>query len=402
MPYGCGEQNMALFAPNIYILDYLNHTGQLTEAVKSKAIGYLVAGYQRQLNYKHSDGSYSTFGEHHQEPGNAWLTAFVMKSFARASHQIYVEQQHITNAQAWLAVRQKENGCFRTTGTLLNNALKGGVDDELSFSAYVTIALLESSLPVTVRARLLPPCIPSGAPHLGKARGGLPILGSGKLCLLQQGLSEAVEAFPRDDGSIHWQRPGKEDDQPDFAFYRPRAPSAEVEMTSYVLLARLTKQPAPAQEDLTKAAHTVQWLSKQQNPTGGFSSTQDTVVALQALALYGALTFSKDSTGTGVALASGENVLKQFQVDSTNRLLLQCQALPKVPGDYDIQVTGDGCAYSQVSFPRLSRSGGGGEASSRIKPCDRPKSTGGKPKASCPVGETETGRGPTGVQRPLR
>ena len=44
MPYGCGEQNMALFAPNIYILDYLNHTGQLTEAVKSKAIGYLVAG----------------------------------------------------------------------------------------------------------------------------------------------------------------------------------------------------------------------------------------------------------------------------------------------------------------------------------------------------------------------
>ena len=52
------------------------------------------------------------------------LTAFVMKSFARASHQIYVEQQHITDAQAWLAVRQKENGCFRTTGTLLNNALK--------------------------------------------------------------------------------------------------------------------------------------------------------------------------------------------------------------------------------------------------------------------------------------
>lgn len=44
MPFGCGEQNMVLFAPNIYVLDYLNKTGQLSEEVKSKAIGYLVSG----------------------------------------------------------------------------------------------------------------------------------------------------------------------------------------------------------------------------------------------------------------------------------------------------------------------------------------------------------------------
>jgi len=44
MPFGCGEQNMVLFAPNIYVLDYLNKTGQLSEEVKAKAIGYLVSG----------------------------------------------------------------------------------------------------------------------------------------------------------------------------------------------------------------------------------------------------------------------------------------------------------------------------------------------------------------------
>lgn len=44
MPFGCGEQNMVLFAPNIYVLDYLNKTGQLSEEVRSKAIGYLVSG----------------------------------------------------------------------------------------------------------------------------------------------------------------------------------------------------------------------------------------------------------------------------------------------------------------------------------------------------------------------
>ena len=44
MPYGCGEQNMALFAPNIYVLDYLNETQQLTAELKSKAILYLNTG----------------------------------------------------------------------------------------------------------------------------------------------------------------------------------------------------------------------------------------------------------------------------------------------------------------------------------------------------------------------
>ncbi|KAJ7303279.1 hypothetical protein JRQ81_012218 [Phrynocephalus forsythii] len=357
MPYGCGEQNMALFTPNIYILDYLNHTGQLTEAIKSKAIGYLVAGYQRQLNYKHSDGSYSTFGERYQEPGSAWLTAFVLKSFARARHQIYVEERHITDAQAWLAVRQKENGCFRSVGTLLNNALKGGVDDELSFSAYVTIALLEIPLPVThslVRNALF--CLETAAQgkevHVyTRALMAYAFALAGKEDKRAEMLRLLDEvAVKEEDGSVHWQRPGKKEEAPGGAFYHPRAPSAEVEMTSYVLLAQVTKQPAPSQEDLTKATHIVQWLTKQQNPTGGFSSTQDTVVALQALALYGAQTFSRGSMGTGVTLSSGGNALKQFQVESANRLLLQCHPLLQVPGDYSTEVTGDGCVYTQTTL----------------------------------------------------
>ncbi|XP_053875391.1 alpha-2-macroglobulin-like [Malaclemys terrapin pileata] len=149
MPFGCGEQNMVLFAPNIYVLDYLNKTGQLSEETKSKAIGYLVSGYQRQLNYKHLDGSYSTFGEHYRQLGNTWLTAFVLKSFAQARSHIFIEEKHIQDALAWLAGKQKENGCFRSSGTLLNNAIKGGVDDEVTLSAYITIALLEIPLPIT-------------------------------------------------------------------------------------------------------------------------------------------------------------------------------------------------------------------------------------------------------------
>ncbi|XP_009892430.1 PREDICTED: alpha-2-macroglobulin [Charadrius vociferus] len=149
MPFGCGEQNMVLFAPNIYVLDYLNKTGQLSEEDKSKAIGYLVSGYQRQLNYKHPDGSYSTFGPRYGQPGNTWLTAFVLKSFAQARPHIFIDEKHIQDALVWLSYKQKENGCFRSSGTLLNNAMKGGVDNEVSLTAYITIALLEIPLPVT-------------------------------------------------------------------------------------------------------------------------------------------------------------------------------------------------------------------------------------------------------------
>ena len=44
MPYGCGEQNMIKFAPNIYIMDYLQETGQLTREIEAKAIGYMESG----------------------------------------------------------------------------------------------------------------------------------------------------------------------------------------------------------------------------------------------------------------------------------------------------------------------------------------------------------------------
>lgn len=44
MPYGCGEQNMALLAPNIYILQYLEKTEQLTPPVKEKALRFLRSG----------------------------------------------------------------------------------------------------------------------------------------------------------------------------------------------------------------------------------------------------------------------------------------------------------------------------------------------------------------------
>lgn len=75
------------------------------------------------------------------------------------------------------------------------------------------------------------------------------------------------------DGSVHWQRPGKEPEV-HLPYLRYRAPSAEVEMTAYALLAHLTTQLTPSQEELSFASLIAKWITGQQNPNGGFSSTQ--------------------------------------------------------------------------------------------------------------------------------
>ncbi|ETE59192.1 Alpha-2-macroglobulin-like protein 1, partial [Ophiophagus hannah] len=71
MPFGCGEQNMIKFVPNIVVLQYLEETNQVTRELRNPAIEHMKSGYQRQLLYKHDDGSYSAFGKRDEE-GNTW------------------------------------------------------------------------------------------------------------------------------------------------------------------------------------------------------------------------------------------------------------------------------------------------------------------------------------------
>ncbi|GAA6066111.1 alpha-2-macroglobulin-like protein 1 [Tachysurus ichikawai] len=123
MPYGCGEQNMLLFAPNIFILQYLESTNQLTPQILITAQTYLVTGYQRELTYKHTDGSYSAFGMS-DASGNTWLTAFVMKSFGNAKRYIFIDQVFVDQAKSWLGQQQQANGCFASVGQLFHLDMK--------------------------------------------------------------------------------------------------------------------------------------------------------------------------------------------------------------------------------------------------------------------------------------
>lgn len=44
MPFGCGEQNMVLFVPNIFVLDYLTSTEKLTDDIKEECLHNMKTG----------------------------------------------------------------------------------------------------------------------------------------------------------------------------------------------------------------------------------------------------------------------------------------------------------------------------------------------------------------------
>uniref|UniRef100_A0A8D2NL91 Alpha-macroglobulin-like TED domain-containing protein n=1 Tax=Zosterops lateralis melanops TaxID=1220523 RepID=A0A8D2NL91_ZOSLA len=341
MPYGCGEQNMVRFAPNIYIQQYLEKTGQLLPDIRAKAQGFLQSGYQRELQYKHNDGSYSAFGNSDSE-GNTWLTAFVLKSFGQARAYVAIEERHITDALRWLQQHQSKSGCFRSVGKLFNNALQGGVSDELSLSAYVTAAMLELGLPK------LEPVVSSALKCLEDSPTDNPytqallayVFGLAGLQEQQQVQLQRLAQHSISTGTA--QRKAQEPSELSWAAAAP----AEVEMTAYVLLAYLS-QPSVSSADLGKAAQIVRWLCKQQNPYGGFASTQDTVVALQALAKYATLTYGSNGDFT-VTVTSPSGTVQDFVLDSSNRLVLQRTALPEMPGTYGLRARGQGCALVQV------------------------------------------------------
>uniref|UniRef100_A0A8C8CY50 Alpha-2-macroglobulin-like n=1 Tax=Oncorhynchus tshawytscha TaxID=74940 RepID=A0A8C8CY50_ONCTS len=333
MPYGCGEQNMALLAPNIYILEYLRNTEQLTPAIRDKAIKFLTSGYQRQLNYKHVDGAYSTFG---QGSGNTWLTAFVLRSFGKAKSFIYIDPVKIEQTKTWLESQQGEHGCFIRLGKLFNNRMKGGVTDEVTLTAYITASMLELNMSVSdpVVYRSLS-CLRNSTSDLSNTYTTALLAYTFTLAGDMETRAQLLQHLDTI-GLLHWTQTSLK-----------TSASLAVEISSYVLLASLSASPLST-TDLGYASRIVRWLVRQQNAYGGFSSTQDTVVALQALALYSTRVYSREGAST-VTVHSPSGAQHLFEVNQNNKLLYQERALQDTEGKYSVEVKGSACASVQVS-----------------------------------------------------
>lgn len=369
MPTGCGEQNMVGFVPNIFVLKYLTNTGRITEELRSKAVKHMEIGYQRELTYRHNDGSYSAFGKS-DAYGSVWLTAFVIKSYAQAKPYIYIDSNDIKMSLRFLQRSQQENGCFRETGKVLSSYMMGGMGNDkksgesvLPITSYVAIALLTAGLndtdPAIVGAMQ---CIST---HFKFEKDQMDpyamslVAYASALHLSNSPLTITIirelEAKARNDGSLkYWARDEPKPKASDsWHFYA--APSAEVEMTAYALLAYITHYGPRAIENTHNIA---MWLSKQRNAFGGFSSTQDTVIGLNALSEFASLSFTKGKQELKVSVA-GKKLSHIFSISQKEKttLLLQSTPIPVLPNSLAIVARGEGCALVQlnVNYNKLAK-----------------------------------------------
>ncbi|XP_057714506.1 CD109 antigen-like [Corythoichthys intestinalis] len=118
--------------------------------------------------------------------------------------------------------------------------------------------------------------------------------------------------------------------------------SSQIEMASYVMLAHIRRG------SYVEGIPYLKWLSKQRNFLGGYRTTQDTIVALQALAYYAA--FSGSSSIDLRLFVSTPHASFMFPINSTTYLTYQQQ---KINADKDVQLEiymeGRGFAIFQIN-----------------------------------------------------
>ncbi|GIY59393.1 CD109 antigen [Caerostris extrusa] len=304
MPQGCGEQNMLNFVPNIVITKYLKRVNRLTPGIQKKSLNFMESGYQRELTYRRNDGSFSAFGNNDKN-GSTWLTAFVVRSFHQAKEFMEIDENVMNTALEWLARQQKADGSFGEPGEIHHKAMQGGSGSKNALTAYVLLAFLK------IKPRK----------HLH----------SEKDIALQKLLSLST----RGSETINWQKPEVKS-----ASYKPQ--SQDVEMTAYALLTYTVRG------DVAGSLPILRWLISQQNEFGGYSSTQDTVVGIQALAALG-MRLASTSISINVTYNSND-MRKTLSINSDNAMILQKVILPSDTKSVSLQADGFGVAIVQVSW----------------------------------------------------
>nr|XP_047912081.1 complement C4-like [Anser cygnoides] len=283
-PRGCGEQSLMVLAPAAAALRYLDESegwAQLPPGHRQRGLSTLQQGFERVQSFRKSDGSY---GAWLHRGSSTWLTALVLRVMALSRPYLPVDADGPSTSLRWLLGQQRPDGAFVEHEPVIHREMQGSVGDPgpeatVSLTAFVVVALHSARV-------LLPPDSPE-QPLLDKAlsqastflRGHVETLGTFGTAITAYALAlvdtsppgpqPAVERLRRLARTAHGGRA---------QFWPAGGPAATVEATAYGLLALLQSR------DVAGASRVAQWLREQSNYGGGFHSTQDTVVALEALA----------------------------------------------------------------------------------------------------------------------
>ncbi|XP_052800199.1 CD109 antigen-like isoform X1 [Mya arenaria] len=337
LPTGCGEQTMTSFAPDVFVYNYLQASNQLTPEIADMAKHYMNRGYQRELTFQRSDGSFSIWGQQDYQ-GSMWLTAFVLKSFSQAHRHIFVSDNMLRTATTWISYNQNSDGSFRSVGAVHSTSLQGGSSSKYSLTAFVLIGLLEAEQVLKNEYRL--------TNIAAKARGFLELhlanlnhqsnvelindtydLAITAYALAKAGSVRSFDAYTKlksratttKDGKMFWRIPRTQYTYSYWESFYARESPLSVEATAYALLYLVqTRQ-------LSEGMPLVKWLVTQRNSLGGFTSTQDTVIGLEALSAFGYVTTANLDLNIDV---NGVHYSKSMHVTKQEAMVMKLLDVP--------------------------------------------------------------------------
>ncbi|XP_068695726.1 LOW QUALITY PROTEIN: venom factor-like [Montipora foliosa] len=320
MPMGCGEQTMMFLAPNVYVLQYLLKTGQVTADIESRAYVLIQSGYQRALNYRREDKSFSAFGE--SRPGSTWLTAFAARVFCAADKfdGIAMDETLVCDSVSWILENQRRDGAFPEMKDIIHKSMMGGVHGDVAMTAFVLVSLVECGCNRQNKSQRIQNAVSFLETELNSIHK-VNILALSTYALALAGSRKGVSAnrkllmsqiYNKENATRHWDVGNK---------------ALSVETTAYALLAQM------ALGRLKFAGPIVTWLTSQRDPQGGFVSTQDTCVALQALSKYSEKTAGAHlDLRVSVSSEKDANWKRRYYIVTANALTLRQEDITRLLG----------------------------------------------------------------------
>uniref|UniRef100_A0A672LR77 Complement C3-like n=1 Tax=Sinocyclocheilus grahami TaxID=75366 RepID=A0A672LR77_SINGR len=335
-PTGCGEQNMIYMTLPLIATHYLDSTNQWDTVGmdrRNEAVNHIRTGYQRQLVYRKSDGSYAAW---RHRPSSTWLTAYVAKVFSMANNLVSIEENVICSALKWLILhKQIQDGSFKEGSAVIHGEMVGdvqGKDADASLTAFVVIAMqeareicAESSLQESIRKAVsfLEGRLPQLTNPYAVAMTSYAMANANKLNkdILMKSSSQLK-------ADRSWTVPGQH--------------HHSLEATAYAVLA-LVKD-----KDFDKAGEAVHWLNRQQSHYGGSGTTQATIMVFQAVAEYRTQVKDRQNFNLDVELSvAGRSKPVRYTIKRENAHLTRSDRV-EINQEFNVTAKGTGTATLSV------------------------------------------------------
>ncbi|XP_058842784.1 complement C5-like isoform X3 [Acipenser ruthenus] len=298
LPRGSGEAELMSIAPIYYVFHFLeksekwemlgpdSFTNRLELRRKLKQGIASILSFQNKGDY-----SYSMWQE--GEP-STWLTAFVVKILGQVSQYLQVDHMSVCNTIFWLTGKcQNQDGSFRELSMYKPVKIKGAGPNSDEQTIYLT-AFTAIGIQRAMKACPLQEfrdAVYKATDYLHSNVKKVKTvytraITAYALVLREKGDRTAYSVFEqlKKDAQVKGEPPvlrmWKEKDDSLDSFLPNKATARMVETTSYALLTSLQYG------SVSYCNPIVSWLSDEQKYGGGFYSTQDTVIALEALTEY--------------------------------------------------------------------------------------------------------------------